>query len=74
LQKRGQYVATNELLEQLNKQFGSKTEQYPDGHPLKTKDSKQIDNDAFPFPGDPTLTYAHFKQNLERELDPTIAS
>jgi len=32
LQKRGQYVATNELLDQLNRHFGDKSVKFADGH------------------------------------------
>lgn len=32
LQKRGQYVATNELLDQLNRHFGDKSVKFDDGH------------------------------------------
>jgi hypothetical protein len=44
LNKRGQYVSSNELLEQLNKQFGPKYTQLPDTHPGKTNDKYQIDS------------------------------
>lgn len=51
LQKRGQYVASNNLLDQLNSQFGEKYWKYGDDHPYKTNDKRQMNNDAFPFEG-----------------------
>ena len=42
LNKRGQYVATNQLVDQLNKHFGDKTLQFKDGHKAKTRDHKNI--------------------------------
>ena len=73
LQKRGQYVASNQLLDQLNKQFGGvQAQQYPDGHPLKTKDSHQVNVDAYPTSEEPNLAYAYFKNQVGKEANPKI--
>ena len=40
LQKRSQYKASNQLLDQLNKQFGDAAWNYAEGDPFKTGDSK----------------------------------
>lgn len=73
LQKRGQYVASNQLLDQLNKQFGGiQAIQYEEGHPLKTKDSRQVNQDAFPTEGEPNLAYAYLKNQVNKEANPSI--
>jgi hypothetical protein len=59
LQKRGQHVKANELIEDLNRQFGSKSAKYPEGHPLRTKDPREgNDVNKFPFPGKPGFAFA----------------
>lgn len=72
LQKRGQYVATNELLDQLNSHFGGKAVKFADGHIAKTKDKNQVNPDAFPSESDPNLAYAHLLQVIKKETDPLI--
>lgn len=59
LQKRGQYVATNELLDQLNRHFGEKATKFADGHIAKTKDKNQMNPDAYPVDQDPNLAFAN---------------
>lgn len=60
MQKRGQYVDSNKLLDQMNKQFGEAARKLKDGHRYKTNDKRQVDNDAFPVKdADPNLQYAH---------------
>lgn len=31
-------------------------------------------NDAYPFNGEPNLAFAHLKQTLEKEMNPSIVS
>ena len=61
-------------MDQLNQQFGEKLHAYKEGHKLKVKDKKQIHNDAFPFPGQPGITYELLQQNLRKDAHPRLAS
>ena len=74
LQKRGQYVASNQLLDQLNKQFGEAAYKYPDDHPLKSKDNTQVSKDIFPFQGKPNLEFAHTLQSIKRDFAPRVSA
>lgn len=68
LQKRGQYVESNKLLDQLNKQFGEAARKLEDGHRFKTGDKNQVNNDLFPFKeGSPNLKFAHLMKNIHKD-------
>ena len=70
MQKRGQYAANNELLEQLNKQFD--LTKFPDDNMQKTKDSLQRDPNAYPFAGESNIAFTQLKQNLHKDEQPVI--
>ena len=72
LQKRGQYVATNELLDQLNLHFGGKAVKFADGHTAKTNDKNQTNPDVFPVDERPNLAFAHLLQVIKKETNPMI--
>jgi hypothetical protein len=59
LQKRGQYKASNQLLDQLNQQFGLASADYKDGDKNKTGDKFARNNDRYPFGETPNLAFAH---------------
>ena len=72
LQKRGQYVATNELIDQLNAHFDSKG--YEEGHKYKTNDPHQVDQNGFPFAGKSNMYQKYLQQQVGKEEIPRIKS
>jgi hypothetical protein len=74
LNKRGQYVASNELLEQLDKQLGEKHNKLRDNHPGKTTDRNQTNEDGYPFNGEPNMAFHVLKSQVDKEVNPRIES
>lgn len=73
LQKRGQYKATNELLDTLNEQFGSAAIAYGDDHKFKTKDKlANQGKNLYPFEGEAGMAYAHLVQSIDHQENPRV--
>lgn len=67
-------MASNELLEQLDKQLGAEHKGLRDSHPAKTLDKRQQHRDSYPFNGEPNMAYSLLKQSLGKQFDPRIES
>lgn len=73
LQKRGQYKASNELLNTLNQQFGGASTAYGEDHKYKTGDKlANENNNKYPFGGEPNMAFAHLVQSIGKDLNPRI--
>lgn len=71
-QKRGAYAANNQLLDQLNQQFGDKARKLKDGHRYKTGDKYQINKDIYPAKGQPGLAFANLLQSIDKDGNPIL--